>query len=190
MPAKGCVGARVTISSECIIEYRAPSDTMIAGSHHFSLHHVITFKCTVDFSHQLTDDREHHRASLGMAPCSFPSSPSPPSTAVTLISHCQNPGWFVFESFYVAHREYLVSSFPYSILMSSHSMNHSFFFSSLVNHVIFKYCELWSRHGWASLLNALSSKTMIFQNCFKWWPLSVAPITNSNQPSQVQLGVL
>lgn len=131
MPAKGCAGARVTISSECIIEYRAPSDMMIAGSHHFSLHHVITFKCTVGFRHQLADDREHHRASLGMAPCSFPSSPSPPPTAVTLISHCQNPVWFVFESIYVPHREYLVSSFPYSVLMSSRSVKHSFFFFNL-----------------------------------------------------------
>lgn len=67
MPAKGCVRAHVTISSEwrISIEYRAPSDTMIAGSHHFSPHRVITFKCTGGFSHQLADDREHHRASPG-----------------------------------------------------------------------------------------------------------------------------
>lgn len=73
MPAKGQGGAHDKICSEwrSIFEYKAPSDTMIAGSQHFSPHHVITFKCTGAFSHQLADDREHHRASLGMAPCSF-----------------------------------------------------------------------------------------------------------------------
>lgn len=123
---KGCVGAHVTISSEwrSIIEYRAPSDTMIAGSHHFSPHHVITFKCTGSFSHQLADDREHHRASLGKTPRSFSIL-----TTVTLISHCQNPVWFVFESIYMPHREYLVVLvvlFPYSIPIANRPMNHSF----------------------------------------------------------------
>lgn len=176
---KGCVCAHVTISSEwqSIIEYRAPSDTMIAGSHHFSPDHVITFKRTGSFSHQLADDREHHRASLGKTPRSFSIL-----TSVILITHCQNPVWFVFESIYMPHREYLVVPvvlFPYSVPMSYRPMNHSFFFmSSLVIFLI----EWFMKLAWLGIAEYIiiwsKDISVLILSCFKWWPLNVATFTN------------
>ena len=107
-----------------------PPDRMIACSHHFSPSLCNYFQMHGRFQPpaswwQGTPQGITWHGTAQLSLLALTSSPPP----VTLISHCQNPVWFVFESIYVPHREYLVSSFPYSAPKSSHPMNHSFFFS-------------------------------------------------------------
>ena len=107
----------------------APPDRMIARCRHFSPSPCNYFQMHGRFQPpaswwQGTPQGIAWHGTVQLSPLLALTSSPPP---VTLISHRQNPVWFVFESIYMPRREYLVSSFPYSALKSSHPMNHSFF---------------------------------------------------------------